>query len=674
MKRFLTIFAAAAALLVAGCQKAEVEDNLNIGSSTIVVSNAGATQDIVFTANADWTIASDQAWVTFDREKGAAGKVTVTLTIAANEGTDDRSAKVTVKAGTKETVFNIEQKALTGFESVIVYNIDEKAQDITIAVKYNVDYKVVVAEDSPWLTVTKTKAAPVEGSIVVRAAANSQLGSREGSFAIVGDNFSQTYKVVQSAAWTPTVKASGRFLGRREYLYKDNAYQTAEQFAVDLETEEGDVITLVLNIGDGVEDPLAVPVGSYVADEGGTLEAGTFAIKGNNKFYTGIVTAKGSDVSIEDGEVTVADEGDEVSITAALVDNNGVTWSYSYAGAFASVKDDFEVMTIPSADKPKFNSCTNTYYKTKANEWTITFWATAAPSEGVPALAYIPVTLYSEAGDPASLEIPEGTYTFTDVELDYSKNGNSDFEPGTFTISMNTSDQIFYKVLNKDATLTLTKNEDGTYKFDLRAKIGDGYYFDADYNQVNVDGTYDYHAAWDNVVIPEAEEGVKPYPDVDTEFKTVMTTQVVWVGTPISDKNLFFVSFSSVDWNFTANFALCVDKEAWEFVPMEGRTSYTEEPVPDGVYKFSKTPGNKTLIPVTRGATAYYSIANSWTGTTSLLTGGTLELKNGSAIFNLEAKAGENTIKFTGTLPFAPAYGMIRDRSAWASSVTLVTE
>ena len=108
MKRFLTIFAAAAALLVAGCQKAEVEDNLNIGSSTIVVSNAGATQDIVFTANTDWTIASDQAWVTFDREKGAAGKVTVTLTIAANEGTDDRSAKVTVKAGTKETVFNIE--------------------------------------------------------------------------------------------------------------------------------------------------------------------------------------------------------------------------------------------------------------------------------------------------------------------------------------------------------------------------------------------------------------------------------------------------------------------------------------------------------------------------------------------------------------------------------------
>jgi hypothetical protein len=49
-----------------------------------------------------------------------------------------------------------------------------------------------------------------------------------------------------------------------------------------------------------------------------------------------------------------------------------------------------------------------------------------------------------------------------------------------------------------------------------------------------------------------------------------------------------------------------------------------------------------------------------------------LEVKNGTVIFNLEAKAGEKTVKYTGSV--AVALNMIRDRSAWAGSVKLVEQ
>lgn len=672
MKRFLTIFAAAAALLVAGCQKAEVEDNLNIGSTTIVVSNAGATQDIVFTANTDWTIASDQAWVTFDREKGVAGKVTVTLTIAANETTDDRTAKVTVKAGSKETVFTIEQKAVTGFASSIEYKIDGSAQDITIGVAYNVEYTVTVDEQTPWLTVAKTKAAVEEGSIVIHADANPQFSQRAGTFTIAGPGFQQVYAVTQAGGETKAISASGRYVGLRGYFYNDG-YQTVPQYVIDMETEDGNTVSVALNLAEEVEDPLALPVGKFIADVVGTMGAGTFSLPGYKSKYYAKVIAEEEEVLVVDGEVNISVEGEETTISAALVGEDGVTYFCVYKGVFEeSVKDDFEVMVIPSSSKPIFNSCTNTYYKSKANEWDLTFWVTAAPSDDVPALAYIPVTLYSAAGDPASLEIPEGTYTFTDVEKD-AQNGNSDFQAGTFTISMNTADQTFYEVLDKEATLKLTKNADGTYKFELNAKIGNGYYRDADWNPVPVEGTYDYAISWDSVEIPEAEVGSKPWPDEDTVFENAMNAQCLWVGEPFSGKKVFFVSITNLNnWTFNTFFALCVNSDAWTFEPMEGRTAYTSVPIPDGIYTFKTTPEDKTLIPAARGTVSYYTIANSWTGTTSYVTGGTLEVKNGTVIFNLEAKAGEKTIKYTGSV--AVALNMIRDRSAWAGSVKLVEQ
>lgn len=677
MKRFLTIFAAAAALLVAGCQKAEVEDNLNIGSTTIVVSNAGATQDIVFTANTDWTIASDQAWVTFDREKGVAGKVTVTLTIAANETTDDRTAKVTVKAGSKETVFTIEQKAVTGFASSIEYKIDGSAQDITIGVAYNVEYTVMVDEQTPWLTVAKTKAAVEEGSIVIHADANPQFSQRAGTFTIAGPGFQQVYAVTQAGGETKAISASGRYVGLRGYFYNDE-YQTAPQYVIDMETEDGNTVSVALNLAEEVEDPLALPVGKFIADVVGTMGAGTFSLPGYKSKYYAKVIAEEEEILVVDGEVNISVEGEETTISAALVGEDGVTYFCVYKGVFEeSVKDDFEVMVIPSVSKPVFNSCTNTYYKSKANEWTLTFWVTAAPSDDVPALAYIPVTLYSAAGDPASLEIPEGTYTYTDLEVDYSKNGNSDFQPGTFTISMNTADQTFYEVLDKEATLKLTKNADGTYKFELNAKIGNGYYRDADWNPVPVEGTYDYAISFDSVEIPEAEVGLKPHPAGDDVFSTQVPPNIagLFFGQPFGEEyKVIIIQINYIEGCYNVTLPLCLSSASWEFIPMEGRPSYTANPLPEGRYNFSKTAGDKTIIPALyNGQKTYQSVNNTWAGVVSYPSGGFIEISNGQVTFGLETTTADNqTFKYTGT--FASSVSAIRNYSSYSNRITLPSE
>ncbi|MBR1574234.1 MAG: BACON domain-containing protein [Bacteroidales bacterium] len=690
MKRISYLLAMAAAVLAVACQKEVQQDALNVDSSTIVVSNEGATQNLVFSSNADWTVEADQDFITFDRTSGSAGNnLTVVMTVAPNTGFAARTAKVTIKAGSKSTVFNIEQKEVSTFSSALVYNIDSKAQDIEIKVEGNVTYTVTVAEDTPWITVTQTKAEPVAGTIKLHVTANSQLGPRTGHFTLSTDASSQTYEVVQGADWTPATEAAAIYVGLRDYFYAD-AYQTSPQTVLEMVTEGGDQIVIVLNLGEEPGDVTVVPTGTFVPDQEAGRAAGTFALKGGiGRFYSYLVEG-GRTIDVVDGEVTVAEENGNVVITAALVDITQATHSYSYEGPIAVEDQSFSILVMEDGYyTPTFDSTTDTYYTTKANRWQLTIWPTAAPSADVPALSYINFTLYTEAGEVDGTEFPVGTFKYVasipESETVAYYNGKKEAQPGTFTdFSANDIPQVPSRIKEgTEATLVIAKNEDGTYKISFTATLEEweyvldedgNYTYDENWNTITkVLRTYDYAIEDDSVVIPAAKKGMQPYPDVDVEITTATIPMYsgLYFGEALGEGyNAFILQFNYLNNTYTCNMVVTVPVEEWVFED-NIRTNYCGTPLPDGTYTFSNSIGNKAIVPAKFGGQLYSVFNNGWTGTPGSIASGSITIEGTQVTFDLYVQTGnsDNLIHVTGS----PALSLqaVRNYASRASLLTL---
>lgn len=651
------MFIAAAAIVAVACtptqeQETKPEDNLNITSTTFVIPFSGGTQDIVFKTNADWTITSDKDFVTFDRASGSAGTITVTMTVAENIALEPRTADVTVKSGDKQTVFKVQQAAITGVETSIAYNISEAAQDIEIQVASNTAYKVEVDENSPWLTVAQTKAEMSSGVIKIHAAANTSLGPRTGSFAVGNDNFKQNYVVTQTAAWTPTASASATYISNSQMPYDSNTwtYNLFQQWVVELETEGGDAITLVLNKNGFTYneetyayegeyfDATVLPEGEYEIDAAGQYIDNTFSIKSVNgveKYYTKLVI-DGREVTVVDGQVGVVATDEGYAITAALVDLVGTQYNYSFEGTI-----DVEEELSGRAYDLVYRGLYNTYYGSKTNEWSFGFHIAKPSAEGT-AVSYASFTIYTAAGEPASYELPVGTFTYAEpgtADLAYA-NGKSLAQAGTFSyVYFNVwGESGAYETVN-NGTLTIEKNDDGTYSISFNGEVLYNDYSGGEYEPE----TISFAADIDGYSVADTEKTSKPQPDeeplvaesalgtyqgysygdrFDTGGDIVLvgySTANTTIGSSVSI--YLFVEVSSDDWVFEANF----------------RNKYCITPLPDGVYTYSATAGDHfAILPVYNTALNSCYFTNSYTGTKFWINGGTMTLGNGMMTFDLQ--------------------------------------
>lgn len=280
MKRFFYV-AAALSLLAVSCKEEIKEDVLEVVSSSTVVGVEGTTQALKFTTNNPWSITCDQTWVTFDKQSGDAGDGAVNMTVAANDTYEGRSAKVTVKAGSKSHVLSVTQFGKTEFGTAVSLSVTSQAQNITIPVISNVEYSVNVSEDSKdWITIVKTKSAPTDGEIVLGISANTELFPRTGGFEIVAGATVQKYVVTQNSDFTPMSKAEAIYLGSLQDIYDEESYSfnTFRQFAVVLSDDADNKVVLALNASMDA-DKTVVPVGEYSVDATATHANGTFSLK-----------------------------------------------------------------------------------------------------------------------------------------------------------------------------------------------------------------------------------------------------------------------------------------------------------------------------------------------------------------------------------------------------------
>ena len=108
----ITAGTATATATVKQAKKEVVEDpdKVTINDSNVTVEATGKTITITFNANKAWTAASDQSWCTLDKTSGEAGTaISLTATVSENTTEQERTAKITIKAGSATATATVKQ-------------------------------------------------------------------------------------------------------------------------------------------------------------------------------------------------------------------------------------------------------------------------------------------------------------------------------------------------------------------------------------------------------------------------------------------------------------------------------------------------------------------------------------------------------------------------------------
>ncbi len=169
-------------------------NNLNVASAN------GSTASFNVTSNINWTVSSDQSWLSVSPASGT-GNGTITVTAEANPTVSTRAATVTVSGtGVTSQTVTVTQSAGTAALSVSPLSLDVAASEgssSTFTITSNIGWAVLSNET--WLNVSKPFGNG-NSEVMVIAEANPTAGQRTGTIVVSATGAgTQTVTVTQAA-------------------------------------------------------------------------------------------------------------------------------------------------------------------------------------------------------------------------------------------------------------------------------------------------------------------------------------------------------------------------------------------------------------------------------------------------------------------------------------------
>ena len=197
MKKVLLFASIVIAALALSCNKVPpVEDAVTISTNDPTVSVEGGVVSIDFNSTVAWTAKSNQPWVNITPSSGEAGNGTIKASVLKNETNDNRTAEVTITAGTKSAKCTITQSQL---DALIVkdtdFEVPAEGGTVEIPVSANVDYSVVIPDAIDWITQTK---GLVDSKVVLQVAGNTTTEERVAIIKVSDGTLSSVVKVIQA--------------------------------------------------------------------------------------------------------------------------------------------------------------------------------------------------------------------------------------------------------------------------------------------------------------------------------------------------------------------------------------------------------------------------------------------------------------------------------------------
>lgn len=161
--------------------------NISVSSSsTINVEKDGGQYEMKITSDMPWTAsAGSYSWISISPESGNAGSTNVTLSIAPNSSTSQRTGRVNFKIGTATvSEVTIQQKGLVLNVSPSSVMFSADACSRTVDVESNTKWKVTSKPE--WITVS-SETYDGNKTLTLNATANSQTSTRTGTVTLACD-------------------------------------------------------------------------------------------------------------------------------------------------------------------------------------------------------------------------------------------------------------------------------------------------------------------------------------------------------------------------------------------------------------------------------------------------------------------------------------------------------
>lgn len=162
------------------------------------------SQSFTFTAHEDWVVSvapvDGANWCTVSPSSGTAGTHTVTISLEENEGYDDRSVTITLKAGAMVETFVVTQKQKDALLlSADKFEVPQEGGTVTVEAKANVAYTVSIGEECrDWITESPGTRGLTVATKSFAVAPNRSGDKREGAITFSNGTLTETVHVYQA--------------------------------------------------------------------------------------------------------------------------------------------------------------------------------------------------------------------------------------------------------------------------------------------------------------------------------------------------------------------------------------------------------------------------------------------------------------------------------------------
>lgn len=221
LKKIFPILFALVATATA-CDKPVVAE-LNLFNTSVSVAAEGGKADVYFKTNQNWSIHSDSDWVTTLPISGiASDNQKVTLTVAANPTTSERTATVTVTAGDKSGQISVKQAARKETPRMTISEFRDKKVDGTTWYELTGEIAAIENEEyGNFIIFDETGYVYVYGL----CATQRPMGGNDESFSTLGlKPGDKVTMMTLRSEYNGTIEAGGQtpayFLGKEEGTYR----------------------------------------------------------------------------------------------------------------------------------------------------------------------------------------------------------------------------------------------------------------------------------------------------------------------------------------------------------------------------------------------------------------------------------------------------------------------
>ena len=216
----------------------EAEPELTANSSSMTFVAGGAQKTFSFNTNKNWTISSDQSWLTLSQTSGEASKedISITATCAENTTYTSRTANIKISAGGLTQTIKVTQEAAKKVVSLAVstssLSIPGQGGTSSFTVTCNDNWTITDIPD--WLTLSQTSGTESTSAVTVNVTAKQNLFYNSNSKSITirsnSDNtivkyISISQKGVASFTIGEAVGKAGDMQDGQVYIIRNNSNQ-----------------------------------------------------------------------------------------------------------------------------------------------------------------------------------------------------------------------------------------------------------------------------------------------------------------------------------------------------------------------------------------------------------------------------------------------------------------